>query len=170
MNVYCDKMTKEITLSEAEVNAGLEWAKFVYNNLDEFRGFLDFGFKFLEKARLISSHWDEAEMFSDFVRYSIASLIDVAHNAGDDVRAAQIEKEDLKEPKRDNPWTEAQAFNEWRNFVKKNGNEFKDFIGFLRELSKQAKSIDEKYRVNLYSKFAKEMSNYAEIVEMQISL
>ena len=168
-------MTGEITFSKDEEDAKLEWAQFVHNNNDKFKKFLDFGSKCVEKARLIRSHYEEGQIFSDFVMISIECLGEIAKKAEEDDYAQQMEKMDkeiaFKEPQRDNnPGTQKQALKEWGNFVKENKNEFKEFIKFLRELSKQAESIDKKYEVNLYSEFADEMFVYAVIVEVYYAL
>jgi len=181
VNIYGDKMTGEITFSKNEENAKLEWEQFVKNNNNKFRDFLDFGRKCVEKAILIRSHYDEAQIFSVFVWTSIACLGEIAKKAGEDGYAQQMEKmykeekmyeeTPFKEPQRDNnPWTKKQALKEWRNFVKENTNKFKEFIKFLREISKQAESIYKKYGVNLYSAFADAMFVYATTVESYYAL
>jgi len=168
-------MTGEITFSKNEENAKLEWEQFVKNNNNKFRDFLDFGRKCVEKAILIRSHYDEAQIFSVFVWTSIACLGEIAKKAGEDGYAQQMEKmyEEIafKEPQRDNnPWTKKQALKEWGNFVKENTNKFREFIEFLHGISKQAESIDKKYGVNLYSAFADAMFAYATTVESYYAL
>jgi len=79
--------------------AEFEWKQFLYDSRDKFKGLLDFAFKFLEKASLISSHYDEDGFFSFFVRnigtyfYNLAGMIEnEARAKGDEASAKEFEE------------------------------------------------------------------------------
>jgi len=128
-------MNKKITLSNAEADAGLEWAQFVYKNLNEFRKSLDFGLKFLEKASSIGSHYDDDyALYSFFAKDSAKYFYDLARSIGDEVRAKKFE-EIIKRTKeienqRTWDWTKEQASEEWRKFIKENEKKFEELIYF----------------------------------------
>jgi len=79
--------------------AEFEWKQFLYDSRDKFKGLLDFAFKFLKQASLISSHYDEDGFFSFFVRnigtyfYNLAGMIEnEARAKGDEASAKEFEE------------------------------------------------------------------------------
>jgi len=140
-------MNKKITLSNAEADAGLEWAQFVYKNLNEFRKSLDFGLKFLEKASSIGSHYDDDDALYSFLAMDSAKYFyDLARRIGDEIRAKKFEeiikktKEIEKQRKWD--WTKEQASEEWSGFVKENEEKFEGLINFLENELQQEMGSD----------------------------
>jgi len=136
--------------------AAFKLAKFVDNNKDKFREFLDFATKFLEKARSISSHYDDNDnkSYSSFVNELAKYFYDLAIMIGDETSAKKFEEIRNKESRRkERDWTREQASEEWRGFVKENKEKFEGLIIFLDKLKRM-----------VGSDFAKETEKSADII------